>query len=60
MKILLTYSFDILNITMPIRQISKHLNFSKQRRLIVKISQDVTHFFSYQRMNVKKKYNAEL
>jgi len=29
-----------------------------QRRLVMKISQCVTHFFNYQRMNVKKKYVA--
>jgi hypothetical protein len=31
-----------------------------QRRSVMKISQCVTLFFNYQRMNVKKKYVTEL
>ena len=31
-----------------------------QRRPIMKISQCITHFFNYQRMNVKKKYTSKL
>jgi hypothetical protein len=55
------YTFDIRNITMIARQGVKAFNyFQKQRRNAMKISQSVTHFFNYQRMNVKKKYHAEL
>ena len=31
-----------------------------QRRFEMKISQALTHFYDYQRMNVKKKYVAQL
>ena len=32
----------------------------KQRRPIMKISEGIEHFYNYQRLNVKKKYVAEL
>ena len=33
---------------------------NKERRVAMIISQCVTHFFNYQKLNVKKKYVAEL
>ena len=59
-RFIFVYVFGIMNNS---RFSDRRQNISlthKQRRFNMKISQGIKHFFNYQRMNVKKKYVAEL